>query len=853
MLKSKVYWKNIGIVAVILSVMLIGISLTSHLYPFGNNLWIRADSYTQYSIFYKALRQMLLEHQSVLYSFKLGLGGNFFSIIAYYLASPLSLFVIFFPKDQILLFMTLLIYVKIILAGITFYSYLFNRQGHQIRNIMFACLYAMMSYNLIYAFNIMWLDAIIMLPVVLIFIDYLIEYQTIRRLVGSLTVLFIANFYSAYIAGIGIFIYFVAMLLISQKGQDIRISLKFIYAVIISAGLSMWIILPTYFGLKTGPQNKLAIASLWQRKTSLWDALANLYAGNAKLFSGAVIYAGMLLLILFGVFFLSKKVAIKLKIITGVISVIFLGSYLFEYPYVAWHGFQQPTGFGFRFGFLISLLLILVANYVLPLIEKQDLKWILLTSGGLLLLLCLLKYKAVIDVKMMLINVLLLLISSVGFLVLIKKEKHHGNLLQIVLLGIALFDIGVNAVIINQQFNQTPGYTTSADGWRTEDSSAVRQDLTYLKQDQQFNRVVMQPNNLLNQGLAYNFNGMSWFNTFGYQETARFLNQMGYSTSLGNKSLAYQNGNTIIDTFLGLKYRMLPRNDENTNLGYQKVKEAGQYTIYRNQNSLPLGWINDTKLTPTKQLTGNTFANQALLLEGEKQPILTPIMGQLTGAHNIKVNQEDGNTHLTPTDSNAYVIYSVMLPKKSELNVRLTSMDGANSYGKMDLKTDQIMVKNFPNYHNEGNLSIYNNQGNARRVAVKFLVRESVNFVAQPQFYSTNRVLFEKHIEKVKKVNLKVAKGNDGLISGKVYLKKKAPLFISVPYDASWRASVNQKSVKVIDNHGFSQVNLSSGVNIIQLRFEPKGLKLGVILTLATIIWISFSFIGKKYVIEKKY
>ena len=117
MLKSKVYWKNIGIIIVLLATILISSSLISNLYPFGDNLWIRADSYTQYSIFYKALRQILLKHQSLLYSFKLGLGGNFFSIISYYLASPLSFLVVFFPKQQILLFMTLMIYTKLILAG----------------------------------------------------------------------------------------------------------------------------------------------------------------------------------------------------------------------------------------------------------------------------------------------------------------------------------------------------------------------------------------------------------------------------------------------------------------------------------------------------------------------------------------------------------------------------------------------------------------------------------------------------------------------------------------------------------------------------------------------------------------
>uniref|UniRef100_UPI0039B11A38 YfhO family protein n=1 Tax=Latilactobacillus fuchuensis TaxID=164393 RepID=UPI0039B11A38 len=797
------------------------------------------DSYTQYSIFYKALRQMLLNHQSLLYSFKLGLGGNFFSIISYYLASPLSLFVVFFQKQQILLFMTLMIYIKLILAGLTFYSYLYKLQGHQIRNIMFACMYALMSYNLIYAFNLMWLDSIIILPIALICVERLIHDQKIGGLVFTLMLLFVTNFYSAYITGIGIFIYFIAMLIIQKSQKVIKTIVTFFYAVLLSAGLSMWIVLPTYLGLKTGPKTGVGLTSLIQRKESIWETLSNVFAYNPNFFSGAVIYAGIIPLILLGVFLLSKKNSLKVKVVVGTISVIFLLSYLFECPYVAWHGFQQPTGFGFRFGFLVSVLLILVANNMLTKIDRTDFKSILIVSFVLICVVSVLGYKKSISIEMLFANILLIVIGTSCFLILLKKNTvNKTNLLQLLLLVMAIFDIGLNAKFINQQFYKMPGYTTAAKSWVTEDSDMVNKDLNYIDQDQLFSRVAMQPNNLLNQGLLYDFNGMSWFNTFGYQETARFLNQMGYSTSLGNKSLSYQNGNTIVDTFLGLKYRIIPKNETNTNIGYQKAYEAGQYSVYCNKNSLPLGWINKTQLTPNRKLSGNTFENQALLLGEKNRQALDSATNRLAEQHNVKVNHDNGNAQIEPIGKDAYVVYTVQVPKKSELNMRITSIDGANSYAKMDLQTDQVKVENFPNYHNEGNLSIYYNKGEMRDINVKLYVRGPVNISGNPQFYSLKQHMFEETIGKTQKVNLKIAKNNDGLINGKITLKNKAPLFLSVPYDPSWRATVNQKSTKIINNHGFSQINLSSGINSIQLKFEPKGLKIGLLISLLTIGWL---------------
>ena len=140
-----------------------------------------------------------------------------------------------------------------------------------------------------------------------------------------------------------------------------------------------------------------------------------------------------------------------------------------------------------------------------------------------------------------------------------------------------------------------------------------------------------------------------------------------------------------------------------------------------------------------------------------------------------------------------------------------------------------------------------------RDINVKLYVRGPVNIAGNLQFYSLKQPIFDETIRKTQKVNLKIAKNNDGLINGKVTLKNKAPLFLSIPYDPSWRATVNQKSVKIINNHGFSQINLFSGINSIQLKFEPKGLKLGVLISLLTIGWIVIASVWRKYVIKKKY
>ena len=61
---------------------------------------------------------------SLMYTWNIGLGSDFVSVFAYYLASPLNWLVVLFPKSHIIEFIELLIIFKISLSGATFFYFL---------------------------------------------------------------------------------------------------------------------------------------------------------------------------------------------------------------------------------------------------------------------------------------------------------------------------------------------------------------------------------------------------------------------------------------------------------------------------------------------------------------------------------------------------------------------------------------------------------------------------------------------------------------------------------------------------------------------------------------------------------
>ena len=100
------------------------ICIGNGVYPFGDNCILHIDMYHQYCPFFTEFLNKLRTGGSLQYSWNLGLGSDFVSLHAYYLASPLNFLIVLCPKRFVIEFMTLLILVKIAASGLSFFWFL---------------------------------------------------------------------------------------------------------------------------------------------------------------------------------------------------------------------------------------------------------------------------------------------------------------------------------------------------------------------------------------------------------------------------------------------------------------------------------------------------------------------------------------------------------------------------------------------------------------------------------------------------------------------------------------------------------------------------------------------------------
>ena len=181
-------------------IMLAVYAIALKIYPFGDGSVLVLDMSGQYVYFFEALRNAIYGEGDLFYSFSRALGGEFFGIYAYYLASPLSYIVALFPKANITeaIFTIMLIKTGLCGASLAFYLHKRTRVVNKAAIIAFSAMYALCSYAVVYQTNTMWIDAMLWLPIVVYATERLINTGRYKLYVVALSMTIMSNYYIGY-------------------------------------------------------------------------------------------------------------------------------------------------------------------------------------------------------------------------------------------------------------------------------------------------------------------------------------------------------------------------------------------------------------------------------------------------------------------------------------------------------------------------------------------------------------------------------------------------------------------------------------------------------------------------------
>ena len=104
------------------------------------------------------------------------------------------------------------------------------------------------------------------------------------------------------------------------------------------------------------------------------------------------------------------------------------------------------------------------------------------------------------------------------------------------------------------------------------------------------------------------------------------------------------------------------------------------------------------------------------------------------------------------------------------------------------------------------------------------------------RIYYFDKELFEKGINKLKKHQLENVKLNGNKMTATIDVNKNSKIFLSIPYDKGWKVYVDGKQVKKEEFADlFMVINVPKGNHKISMKFYPRGLKLGFIISIISL------------------
>ncbi len=854
--------------------------------PFGDKTILRMDLYHQYGPLFAELYERVMSGDSLTYSWASGLGscflGNFFN----YLSSPLTAIIFFFEHDNITEAIAAIILIKAALSASTFTFYLKRSQKSQnYASVAFGVMYAFCGYMLAYYWNIMWLDAMVLLPIVLLGIERIINNGKMATYVTGLALTMFSNYYMSYMICIFSVMYFIYYFAINYNfgsvveenykskrqlfnNRFIRTGFTFAFASLCAAGLMAIVLLPVFGVLTSSSATDNPFPSDTQTYFKFFDFFANHFASLTTTIRSSGddvlpnIYCGILTIILAPLFFFTKTISKKEKVATILLLVALYFSFNINIANYIWHGFHFPNDLPYRQSFVYSFVLLTMAYKTFLRLNEFSARTYGIVGTALVAFVFFVEKitsKNVTDGTIIL--TLVLLVLYVVILTIFKDKRYvSASVAFMLLICVCCEAIMCDTTAVHISVDKTP-YVSDLD-----DFEEVKESLDTIEQGD-FYRMELSNLRTRMDPSWYYYNGVSVFSSMASENVSNLQDDLGMMSNRIN-SYTYNPQTPVYNMMFSLKYIL---NNETPNVlnspYYKSVIGNEVFEAYQNNYYLPIAYCVDseTKSWATEEYLEdwkNNKGNNPFTLQGD---YFATASGTKSPFEKIEIS---------------YATYSNVNPFFEGLDT------GVFRYEKSTKDIDGSAVF-YLTTEKEGNVYIYfddSNKSNSKNITINSSVGTMTHSASQACIldlgrYSVNETItvtipFDTNTGTVTlyacTVNDKILdKGysvladnqmiietfEDTYIKGKITPTEDSLLYTSIPYDKGWSVyidgeQVNKDDIIVLGN-ALIAVNVEKGIHEVEFKFTPYGLKTGVVLSIFTAGLVAIYYL-LKFLLSKK-
>ena len=830
------------------------------IFPFGERSILTLDMNAQYIYYFEQLRDILTGNGSLIYTWERVLGGEFLGFFAYYVASPLALLLIFFPPSLMVEAVTIMMLIKCGISGIAFAIYLdkSGRKRNAYSYAMFGTMYALCGYAMAYQTNTMWMDALMWLPLLTLGIEALIKEGRFKLYIVMLSLIIWSNYYVGYMVCIYTLIYFICYIcahrskdinLIGEKLHLLKSLVRIIIASVVALLMVSLVILCAYYSIQFGKSSGEIADLTFDLRFDFLDLIAKFFIGSYDTVRPdglPNVYCGILALFMLPAYFLTKKIAPREKFAYGTLVLVFIASMSINAFDLAWHGFQMPVWMNYRYSFMLSFIVLILAYKGFELFAEFEYKTII-QIGSLLALLVLVIQKTVLlprhegssTTPLMpsyeLVWVSLAFIFIYLAVLYYKKKESVKKIASGVLLGVVAFEAGVGALI-------NWGEEVNDVGWAKRQTyrefiDRIEPTVDYvLENDTSFYRMEKAIFRKPNENFALDIRGLSASTSTFNRGVMNLMNNCGFSAR--SHWSKYIEGNELVDSIFGIKYVI---SDEKTPVSHLYIPSEGKngLTIYENPYYLSIAYCVDPKMKDLPVDNG-TNKNPADYLEY--------LASGMVGEDDIKFFNSCYYSHFERDNcsksgaSGSYISFSRSdSNRKASFTFSVTAYRTGSIYMYLMPNGSNKEAKYYINGEEEGkvfgdesdiiqNLG-YFEEGETIYVKVEFdESKVSINS-RSPLFFQLDQEQFEMTFNELNAGEMTITDFSDTSFEGTIKAEANEIVMTTIPYDQYWKVYVDGERVdtyKVLDS--LLAFDISEGVHTIEMKYSSRVFNVGLIL-----------------------
>lgn len=804
------------------------------IYPFGHKSVATVDMTQQYIPFYASLKYAVFGGHGLAYSSSLGMGGSYWGLIGYYLASPFAALSLLVPNEALPDYMAWQEIVKVGLAGGAF-AYFYSRkfQRHDITVPLLSVCYAMSSFMMVHLCTIIWSDCLVLLPLIVWGLEELLSGKTPWRYVLCLSLAGISNYYMTLMIGIYLVLYVAASLFMEWDGLDAKGFWKkltgFVSCSLLSVGIAAGILLPSAALLSEYSHGgDEPVSGFWALNPldlisqMLYHADSHILNDNAL----PLVYCSVLPLMCLPLFFACKNISARIKISFGCLTGFLMLSLVVNRLNFLWHGAHLPNQLPYRFAFLLVFTLLTMAGMVVDRMDSFSAGTFNGVLVGVMAVTGIVYWSGGRSNDGMLVGTL---IFAVGYTVIFflranrKMPSSVAIMLGLVLVFVELTSAGVLAW---RSIEKESSYMTRdafVSSYRDIHAAASQMAVS----DSDVYRVSILMRESMNNNAMAGCGGLSYFSSTNNGRLLQMLRQAGYNS---DERVSYYDKNftPLMDSVMNVKYVIYA--EDAGDLPYlQRVTSPREYQIYRNTLVLPRAFVVSDALRDWSVISGNPFDVQndfvrcavsdsdvtvyestALAVDEEQSFGASFENGVMRFPHG-------GRLVLTGTSESRKHLY-VYVNAEGASDIALEV--GEKQYHISDKDTYVIDL----GWCDEG-----------ERYSVTVTATASLSGSVSAAFL--NEAALESSIARLGRTPADFVEYTDHHMVCEVEAGQEEWLFASIPYEKGWRAAVNGKPVEIFPvGGGLMGIPLQNGKNTVELHYCVRMLPAGITISLLSMV-----------------